>query len=149
MLLAARILAAGAAPALMEKLRLDKWLWAARLFKTSGLAAEAIGKDRVFVNGQPAKASRELREGDVVDMRQPAAVRTLVVRALSKLRGPAVVAATYYDETPESIERRLAEAARRRDQPEPAVAMESGRPTKRDRRQLADWNRWSAAADND
>jgi ribosome-associated heat shock protein Hsp15 len=133
----------------MEKLRLDKWLWAARLFKTRGLAAEEIGKGRVFVNGQLAKASRELHEGDLVDVRQPQVTRTLVVRALSKLRGPAVVAATYYDETPESVERRLAEAARRRDQPEPAGALEGGRPTKRNRRQLADWNRWSASADRE
>lgn len=133
----------------MEKLRLDKWLWAARLFKTRGLAAEEIGKGRVFVNGQMAKASRELHEGDLVDLRQPQAARTFVVRALSKLRGPATVAATYYDETPESVERRLAEAARRRDQPEPAGALEGGRPTKRARRDLADWTRWSAALDPD
>jgi ribosome-associated heat shock protein Hsp15 len=133
----------------MEKFRLDKWLWAARLFKTRALAAAEIGKGRVFVNGQPAKASRELHEGDVVDVRQPQAARSLVVQALSRMRGPASVAATYYAETPESVERRLAEAARRRDQPEPAGSLESGRPTKRDRRRLADWNRWSALADRD
>jgi ribosome-associated heat shock protein Hsp15 len=133
----------------MERFRLDKWLWAARLFKTRGLAAEEIGKGRVFVNGQLAKASRELHEGDLVDLRQPQVARTLVVKALSKLRGPAVVASTYYDETPESVERRLAEAARRRDQPEPASGLAGGRPTKRNRRDLADWNRWSAAADRD
>jgi ribosome-associated heat shock protein Hsp15 len=133
----------------MEKFRLDKWLWAARLFKTRALAAEEIGKGRVCVNGQPAKASRELREGDRVDVRQPEVTRTLVVRALSRLRGSAVVAATYYDETAESVERRLAEAARRHDQPEPASALEGGRPTKRNRRDLADWNRWSASADRE
>jgi ribosome-associated heat shock protein Hsp15 len=135
--------------ALMERLRLDKWLWAARLFKTRGLAAEEIGRGRVFVNGQVAKPSREVHEGDLVDLRHPRAARTLVVRALSKLRGPAVVAAGYYDETAESVERRLAEAARRRDQPEPASALEKGRPTKRNRRDLADWNRWSAAVDRE
>jgi ribosome-associated heat shock protein Hsp15 len=131
----------------MDKHRLDKWLWAARLFKTRGLAAEEIGKGRVSINGQVAKASRELREGDVVDVRQHGVLRTVVVRALSRLRGPAAVAETYYEETPESIERRLAEAARRRDQPDPAVTIESGRPTKRERRELADWNRWSASAE--
>ncbi len=136
-------------PALMEKLRLDKWLWAARLFKTRALAAEEIGKGRVFVNGQPAKASRELNEGDLVDLRQPQTGRTVVVRALGRQRGPAVVAATFYDETAESIERRRAEAARRREQPEPASALEGGRPTKRNRRDLADWNRWSAALDRE
>ena len=135
--------------ALMEKLRLDKWLWAARLYKTRGIAADAIGKGRVSVNGQVAKASRELHAGDTVEVQQPASARTLVVLALSKMRGSATVAGTYYEETAESIERRIAAAARRRDQPEPAASLESGRPTKRDRRQLADWNRWSASIEPD
>jgi len=133
----------------MDKFRLDKWLWAARLYKTRGLAAEEIGKGRVCVNGQPAKAARELREGDVVEVRQLSAVRTLVVRALSRLRGPASLAETYYEETAESVERRVAAAALRREQPEPAASLESGRPTKRARRQLADWNRWSASVESD
>jgi len=133
----------------MEKLRLDKWLWAARFFKTRALAAEEIGKGRVFVNGQAAKPSRELREGDSIDLRHAEVPRTVVVRALSRLRGPASVAQTWYEETAESVERRLAAAARRKEQPEPALSIESGRPTKRDRRQLADWNRWSASADPD
>ena len=133
----------------MEKLRLDKWLWAARFFKTRALAAEEIGKGRIFVNGQAAKPSRELREGDSIDLRQAEIVRTVVVRALGRMRGPASVAQTWYEETVESVERRLAAAARRKEQPEPALAIESGRPTKRDRRQLADWNRWSASADPD
>jgi ribosome-associated heat shock protein Hsp15 len=133
----------------MEKLRLDKWLWAARFFKTRALAAEEIGKGRVFVNGQAAKSSRELREGDRIDLRQAEVVRTVVVHALGRMRGPASVTQTWYEETAESVERRLAAAARRKDQPEPALAIEAGRPTKRDRRQLADWNRWSASADPD
>lgn len=133
----------------MEKLRLDKWLRAARFFKTRALAAEEIGKGRIFVNGQAAKPSRELREGDSIDLRQAEIVRTVVVRALGRMRGPASVAQTWYEETVESVERRLAAAARRKEQPEPALAIESGRPTKRDRRQLADWNRWSASADPD
>ena len=133
----------------MEKLRLDKWLWAARFFKTRALAAKEIGKGRIFVNGQAAKPSRELREGDSIDLRQAEIVRTVVVRALGRMRGPASVAQTWYEETVESVERRLAAAARRKEQPEPALAIESGRPTKRDRRQLADWNRWSASADPD
>lgn len=133
----------------MEGLRLDKWLWAARLFKTRGLAAEEIGKGRISVNGQVAKASRELHAGDVVDLHRAPGARTLVVRALSRLRGPAAVAETYYEETPESRERRRAEAARRRDQPDPATTQDAGRPTKRDRRQLAEWNRWSASADSE
>ena len=131
----------------MEKLRLDKWLWAARFFKTRALAAEEIGKGRVFVNEQAAKASRELHEGDRIDLRQAELVRTVVVCTLGRMRGPASVAQTWYEETPESVERRVAAAARRKEQPEPASTIESGRPTKRDRRQLADWNRWSASAD--
>jgi ribosome-associated heat shock protein Hsp15 len=133
----------------MDKLRLDKWLWAARLYKTRALAAEDIGKGRVNVNGLAAKAARELHEGDVVDVRQGGSVRTLVVRALSRLRGPASVAQTYYEETPESLERRRVAAALHKEQPEPAASLESGRPTKRDRRQLVDWNRWSASVEPD
>ena len=131
----------------MEKLRLDKWLWAARFFKTRALAAEEIGKGRVFVNEQAAKASRELHEGDRIDLRQAELVRTVVVCTLGRMRRPASVAQTWYEETPESVERRVAAAARRKEQPEPASTIGSGRPTKRDRRQLADWNRWSASAD--
>jgi ribosome-associated heat shock protein Hsp15 len=133
----------------MDKHRLDKWLWAARFFKTRALAAEEIGKGRVSVNGHPAKASRELHEGDVVDLHQAVAPRTVVVRALGRLRGPASVAQTWYEETAESVARRLAAAERRREQPEPARAIEGGRPTKQNRRQLADWNRWSASFDPD
>ena len=133
----------------MDKLRLDKWLWAARFFKTRALAAEQIGNGRVDVNGQTAKSSRELKEGDIVDLRLGGWPRTVVVRAVSRMRGPASVAQTYYDETPESIERGRAAAAERRDRPEPALSIESGRPTKRDRRQLADWDRWSVSIEPD
>ena len=131
----------------MDKHRLDKWLWAARFYKTRAGAAEDIGHGRVSVNDQPAKASRELREGDIIELRQAGGARTLVVRALSRLRGPAPTAQSLYEETAESVERRLARAAERKLNPEPALAIEQGRPTKRDRRQLADWNRWSASAD--
>ncbi len=133
----------------MEKHRLDKWLWAARFFKTRALAAEEIGKGRVLVNEQAAKAGRELREADVVAFRQGSVERTVVVRALSRLRGPAPAAQALYEETPESVERRLAAAAERRLRPEPASAIEHGRPTKRNRRVLADWNRWSASIDGE
>ena len=133
----------------MEKHRLDKWLWAARFYKTRALAAEDIAKGRLSVNDQVAKPSRELREGDVIEQRQAGASRTLVVRALSRMRGPAPVAQALYEETAASIELRLARAAERKLNPEPALAIEQGRPTKRDRRQLADWDRWSATADPD
>ena len=131
----------------MDKFRLDKWLWAARFFKTRALAAEDIAKGRVAVNEQVAKASRELREGDVVELRQAGTQRTLVVRGLSRLRGPASTAQALYQETEASIELRAKQAAERKLHPEPALAIDQGRPTKRDRRQLADWNRWSASAD--
>jgi ribosome-associated heat shock protein Hsp15 len=127
--------------------RLDKWLWAARFFKTRGLSAEEIGKGRVEVNGVTAKASREVRVGDRVELRHGPLTRSIVVTAVTDQRGPASVAQTLFDETPESIERRAQLALQRRLQPEPALAIEQGRPTKRDRRQLADWNRWSATAD--
>jgi ribosome-associated heat shock protein Hsp15 len=127
-------------------MRLDKWLWAARFFKTRSLAAEEIGKGRVQVNGQPAKASRELRAGDTVVLRQGTLPRTVLVRALSAVRGPATVAQALYEETAESLAERARLAEQRRVAAEPALSIEQGRPTKRDRRQLAEWERWSASA---
>ena len=129
--------------------RLDKWLWVARFFKTRSLASDEIGRGRVNVNGQVAKASREVRIGDTLELRQGPMVRTVVVAGLSALRGPAPVAQGLYAETPESIAAREAAALARRLTPDPAAAIESGRPTKRDRRQLADWDRWSASIKSD
>ena len=131
------------------KVRLDKWLWVARFFKTRGLACDEIDKGRVGVNGQSAKASRELRAGDLISLRQGDVRRTVQVLALSGQRGPAPVAQALYEETPESVAQRLKAASERRLNTEPALAIEQGRPTKRDRRQLADWNRWSASAEPD
>ncbi len=130
-----------------EGVRLDKWLWAARFYKTRSLAAEEIARHRVEVNGQPVKASRELKPGDLVALRQGPVARTVVVRALSAVRGPAPVAQALYEETPASVAAREAQAQQRRLAPEPAQTIEQGRPTKRDRRQLADWDRWSASLD--
>jgi ribosome-associated heat shock protein Hsp15 len=131
------------------RLRLDKWLWAARFCKTRALATDEIGKGRVRVNEQVVKPARELKVGDRVELRQGAVLRTVVVRGLSAVRGPAPVAQALYEETPASIAAREAAAERRRLAPEPAAAIDQGRPTKRDRRQLADWNRWSARVDDD
>jgi ribosome-associated heat shock protein Hsp15 len=131
------------------RMRLDKWLWAARFFKTRSLAAEEIAKGRVSVNEQAAKASRELRAGDLVQLRQGPLVRSVVVRGLSEVRGPAPVAQALYEETQESLAARERLAAARRAGVEPALAIEEGRPTKRDRRKLAEWDRWSASADGD
>ncbi|HEY2559008.1 MAG TPA: RNA-binding S4 domain-containing protein [Caldimonas sp.] len=132
-----------------ERYRLDKWLWAARFYKTRALAAEDIERGRVAINDQVAKASRELREGDLVELRRGLAVRRFVVRGVSRQRGSATVAQALYEETPESVARREAEAAERKLHREPALAIEQGRPTKRDRRRLAEWDRWSASADPD
>ncbi len=130
----------------METLRIDKWLWAARFYKTRSLAAEEIGKNRVQVNGQDAKPAREVRAGDRVRLRQGQVEREVVVRGISAMRGPAPVAQQLYEETPESLARREAAAQQRRVAAEPALSIEQGRPTKRDRRQMDKaWNdRWSA-----
>ena len=130
-----------------SKVRLDKWLWAARFFKTRSLAGDEIDKGRVSVNGVPAKASRELRPGDEVALRQAQMPRTVVVLGLSERRGPAPEAQALYRESAESLAQRERMAQARRDGSEPAQSLEQGRPTKRDRRDLAEWNRWSASAD--
>ena len=131
------------------RVRLDKWLWAARFYKTRALAAEDIGHGRVSINGQVAKASREPKPGDLVQMRQGPVLRVVQVLALSSTRGPAPVAQALYAETPESLAARARAAEARRLGAEPAATIEQGRPTKRNRRELADWQRWSASIDDD
>ena len=136
-----------------ESMRLDKWLWCARFYKTRSLAVEEIGKGRVTVNGQATKAARDLRAGDTVALRQGQIARTVVVRALSHYRGPAPVAQQLYEETPESIAERERAAQARRLAPEPADSLREGRPTKRDRRSIDEirhgWgDRWSASLDD-
>jgi len=126
------------------RVRLDKWLWAARLFKTRSLAAEQIGKGHVLVNHQPAKASREVRVGDSIGLVHGQMPLQIVVKGLSQSRGPAPMAQALYEQTPESLAQRAALTEQRRTGLEPGQTLEQGRPTKRDRRKLADWNRWSA-----
>ena len=130
----------------MNSLRIDKWLWAARFFKTRSIASEEIGKNRVQVNGQDAKASREVKAGDTVRLRHGAVERSVRVLGVSGARGPAPVAQLLYEETPESTEARQKAAEQHRLAREPALSIEQGRPTKRDRRQIErNWNdRWSA-----
>ena len=135
-------------PAEPARMRLDKWLWAARLYKTRSLAADEVSMGRVSVNGQSAKPAREVRTGDLVLLRQGPVLRTLEVRGVSAQRGPAPVAQLLYVETPDSLAAREAAATRRRMGVEPADSLAEGRPTKRDRRQLAEWNRWSASSDD-
>ncbi len=139
------------------KVRLDKWLWAARFYKTRSLSSEEIDKGRVKLNGQPAKPSRDVKPGDTLELRTGQEVRTVVVRALSGVRGSAPVAALLYEETAESLRRRSETAEQRRLAPEPAHSQPLGRPTKRDRRSIdglrdapPDWNdRWSASLDSE
>ena len=132
--------------------RLDKWLWAARFYKTRSLAAEAVAKGRVSVNGQNAKPARELRLDDEVALVQGELRRVVQVRGLSAVRGPAAVAQRLYEETADSIADRARAAEQRRLAPEPALAIAQGRPTKRDRRELGKagvaWQRWSASLDD-
>jgi ribosome-associated heat shock protein Hsp15 len=127
-----------------HRIRLDKWLWAARLFKTRSLAAEQIGKGHVLVNELAAKASREVRIGDTIALSQGQMPIELVVKGLSQNRGPAPVAQALYEQTPQSLARRAQLIEQRRSGVEPGQTLEQGRPTKRDRRKLAQWNRWSA-----
>jgi ribosome-associated heat shock protein Hsp15 len=133
----------------MDALRIDKWLWAARFFKTRSIASDEIGKNRVQVNGQDAKASREVKPGDTVRMRQGQVERTVLVKVISAVRGPAPVAQLLYEETAESLAQRQKQAEMNRLSREPALSIEQGRPTKRDRRQMEKtWDdRWSASID--
>lgn len=135
----------------MERLRIDKWLWAARFYKTRTLASEEIDKGRVQVNGQAVKPARELKAGDSVMLRNGPISRTVTVLAISDKRGPAPVAALLYQESEDSIRQRQQAAEQRRLAPEPALSLSQGRPTKRDRRDTEqlrqhDWDeRWSAS----
>lgn len=116
-------------------LRIDKWLWAARFFKTRSLAQSAIAAGRVKLNGERTKASHELKLADVVVVRSGDYRWTVAVRALSDKRGSAEVARKLYEETPDSRAERERVATLRRFSSEPAASIK-GRPTKRDRRRL-------------
>lgn len=129
-------------------MRLDKWLWAARFFKTRALAVDEINLGRVRVSGQPVKPARDVRVGDLLSIRIGTLAREVEVRGLSNQRGPAPQAQLLYAETPASIAAREAAAEARRLAPEPADTIQQGRPTKQDRRRLADWDRWSVALDD-
>ena len=117
-------------------IRLDKWLWAARFFKTRSLAALALDGGRIRVNGERAKRARQVHLGDQIEVRLPPYTHSLVVRGLSQRRGPASEARLLYDEPAESVEAR--ERIRIQIQAAGGLAggPESGRPTKRERRKL-------------
>ena len=118
--------------------RIDKWLWCARFFKTRSLAAEAVERGKVTVNGQLCKNSREVKPGDKVSLEAHQQRWELEVKGIAAARGPAPVAQTLYQESAESQSHRAADAERRRLQPEPSAQIQ-GRPTKRDRRRIDDF----------
>lgn len=120
----------------MEKLRIDKWLWAARFYKTRSLASDEIVKGRIQVNELVAKPSREIKVGDTVVIRQGPVIRTVVVLGISQQRGSAPIAQQLYAETPDSVRDRELSAEQRRLSSEPAQTIAHGRPTKRDRRSM-------------
>ena len=119
----------------MAGVRIDKWLWAARFFKTRSLAARACEHVRIQSNGQPAKASREVRVGDLLHVRNDSGEFQVEVLLLSEIRGPAPVAQTLYRETEESRQARIKLAEERKTMPY-FEAPRQGRPSKRDRRAM-------------
>ena len=119
----------------MNGVRIDKWLWAARFFKTRSLATDAVSGGKIRLNEQPTKPSREVKIGDRLDVFNGDTRWLIVVRVLSEKRGPASEARLLYEETADSIAAREAEQARRKFEHEPSADIH-GRPTKRDRRQL-------------
>ena len=123
------------------RVRLDKWLWAARFFKTRSLAAEAVTGGKVTMHGDRVKPARPLQVGDEIAVRLGPYEHIVRVRELSERRGPATVAATLYEETAESLAARSKLAEQLRLSPAPLVYDEKGRPTKRDRREIDKWRR--------
>ena len=119
----------------MERVRIDKWLWAARFFKTRSAAAQAVGGGRVHVNGVRAKPAKEVGVGDEIELSIRADRWVVEVTGVGERRVSATVAATLYRETPESIAARERAAAERR-LAEPLAADLGARPTKLDRRRL-------------
>jgi ribosome-associated heat shock protein Hsp15 len=119
----------------MTGMRMDKWLWAARFFKTRTLARRACDIGRIECNGQRAKAAREVRAGDLLQVKNEGGDFQVKVLALSEMRGPAAVAQTLYRETEASRELRLKLAEERRAMPH-FEALREGRPSKRDRREI-------------
>ena len=120
---------------MMNGVRMDKWLWAARFFKTRSLAARACELGRIGSNGQPAKAAREVRTGDMLQVKNDTGDFQLEVLALSEIRGPAAVAQTLYRETETSQELRLRLAEERKSMPRFETLREN-KPSKRDRRKI-------------
>ena len=119
----------------MTGVRIDKWLWAARFFKTRSLATRACALGRIETNGQPCKASREVRVGDLLKVKNDGGDFQVEVLVLSEMRGPAAVAQTFYRETEASRELRMKLAEERRAMPHFQASRE-GKPSKRNRREI-------------
>ena len=124
---------------------MDKWLWAARFFKTRQLAIEAVTAGRVEVNGERAKPAKAVKAGDRMLVRKPPYEFALIVRGISEKRGAAPIARELYEESAESVAAREKLQAELRDMPAPIF---KGRPTKRDRRTLEQWQRASVLTDD-
>lgn len=122
-----------------NRVRLDKWLWAARFFKTRGLATEAVAGGKVEVNGEHAKPAKAIKAGDELRIRLGAYEHVVMVRGLAERRGPASVAQQLYEETAASRAAREKLAQQLKLAPPPAYE-DAGRPTKKDRRQLSRFN---------
>ena len=119
----------------MDSTRIDKWLWAARFFKTRSLATDAVDRGKVRFNGDRTKPSHSVKTGDILHIDNGATVWEVVVSGIADKRGSASVAQTLYSETEASIEKRRLIAEQHYFSPEPAATIK-GRPTKRDRRLL-------------
>lgn len=119
----------------VEKVRIDKWLWAARFYKTRSLAADAIKGNKILLDGERCKASRDLQGGEMLTIKQGVHSKTVQVLGLSARRGPAPEAQKLYRETPESIDNR--ERLKLAQQSQPGMRRHGdGRPTKKERRQI-------------
>lgn len=132
----------------MSGIRIDRWLWAARFFKTRSLAKTAVEGGKVHVDGQRTKPAKELRLGQTLTIRKGLQEQTVVVEALSGQRGSATIAQTLYKETPESIELREISVSRRRME-RAGLTVPSGRPNKKDRRALSQLKSLDEGWDND
>ncbi len=126
-------------------MRLDKWLWAARFFKTRQLAVDAINAGHVELNGERAKPAKSVKADDELTVRKPPYEFVLIVKAVSEKRGAAPIARELFAETGASIAAREKLLLELREMPQPLF---KGRPTKRDRRTLENWQR-SAALNSD
>jgi ribosome-associated heat shock protein Hsp15 len=133
----------------MDSTRIDKWLWAARFFKTRSLATDEVQLGRVQWEGRDVKPAKDVKVGDTLTIWQGKVKKTVKILVISEQRGPAALAQQMYAETEDSLQQRLAAAEQQRLSPEPAHTIAGGRPTKRDRRALqGGWNdRWSASLD--